>query len=167
MIKVDEHMQTNVFGLYAVGDCNGKLMLAHTAYRQAEVAVNSILGISDVVNYDAIPSVIYTSPEVAWVGLNSEQAKKRGIAFKEIVLPMEYSGRFVAENEGQSGVFKLLIDKRENTIIGAHAIANYSAEFIEVCTLMIHSRLKITELQQLTFPHPTVCEIIKEALMMV
>ena len=78
-IVTDEHLLTSVPNVYAVGDCNGKLMLAHTAYREAEVAVNHMLGIKDEMRYDAIPSVIYTAPEVASVGETKASAEKKGM----------------------------------------------------------------------------------------
>ena len=95
-IVTDKHLCTNVAGVYAVGDCNGKLMLAHTAYREAEVAVNHMLGVKDEMRYNVIPSVIYTDPEVASVGESAESARAKGLEVKEVEMPMLYSGRYVA-----------------------------------------------------------------------
>ena len=106
-IVTDERMQTNVPGIYAVGDANGKAMLAHTAYREAEVAVNNILGKRDRMRYQAIPSVLYTVPELSSVGETEESAKAKGYDVKVVKLPMSYSGRYVAENQGGDGICRL------------------------------------------------------------
>ncbi|MBQ4612283.1 MAG: dihydrolipoyl dehydrogenase, partial [Clostridia bacterium] len=106
-VKTDRHLCTNVSGVYAIGDCNGKLMLAHTAYREAEVAVNHMLGKPDEMRYDVIPSVIYTDPEVASVGLSKDEAEKRGMTVKEVKLPMSYAGRYLAETNGGKGFIKI------------------------------------------------------------
>jgi len=102
-ILTDEFMKTGVPNVYAAGDVNGKQMLAHTAYREAEVAVNNILGNHDVMEYNAIPSVIYTNPEAAGIGETVESARALGMNATETKLPMQYSGRFLAENEGGGG----------------------------------------------------------------
>ena len=108
-IKVNAQMQTSLPNVYAAGDVTGFSMLAHTASREAEVAVNHILGIRDCMEYNAIPGVVYTNPEVACVGLTEEQAAAAGIGYSLHKLPMTYSGRFVAENEGQTGLCKVLV----------------------------------------------------------
>ena len=101
-------MQTSVPGVYACGDLTGYSLLAHTAVREAEVAIHSIIGRKDTMSYRAIPGVVYTNPEIAGVGETEESLQKRGIAYRAVKLPMAYSGRFVAENEGVNGVCKLL-----------------------------------------------------------
>jgi len=136
-VKTDDRMKTNVQEVYAAGDINGKLMLAHTAYREAEVAVWNILGRKVKVNYNSIPSVVYTNPEVAWVGESEESIKGKGLEYEVIKLPMLYSGRFVAENEEFDGLCKILIDKRKRTILGCHMIGNYSSEIIYGVGIMI------------------------------
>ncbi len=95
-IIVDNQGRTNVEGVFAAGDCNGHVMLAHTAYREAEVCVNTILGKKDTMRYHANPSVIYTQPEIAACGLTEEEAKAQGIDYEVKKLSMRYSGRFVA-----------------------------------------------------------------------
>ncbi len=163
-VVTDRHMCTNVADVYAVGDCNGKLMLAHTAYREAEVAVNHMLGKNDEMKYNVISSVIYSDPEVAFVGESKESAEKKGINVKEIKLPMVYSGRYVAENEGGKGFIKLVADMDKKTIIGCHMIGGYASEIILAAAMMIDSELPVDRLKKMVFPHPTVCEIIREAL---
>lgn len=163
-IKTDERGKTNVPEVYAAGDVNGTSMLAHTAYREAEVCINNILGKKDIMRYNAIPSVIYTNPEVGCVGENEETAKQKGIEFEVAKLSMMYSGRYVAENEGGDGICKVLIDKKYRKIIGVHMIGNYSSEIIYGAGLMIETEMRVNDIKELVFPHPTVCEIIRETI---
>ncbi len=163
-VKTDRHLCTNVSGVYAIGDCNGKLMLAHTAYREAEVAVNHMLGINDEMRYDVIPSVIYTDPEVASVGLSKEAAEEKGMKVKEVKLPMSYAGRYLAETEGGKGFIKLVVDTDKNRLVGCHMVGSYASEIIMTATMMVDTELTPTRLKKLVFPHPTVAEIIREAI---
>lgn len=165
-IVTDEHLQTNVPGVYAVGDVNGKIMLAHTAYREAEVAVNHILGKKDFMRYNAIPSVIYTNPEIASVGETLESAKAKGIEAKEVKASMRMSGRYLAEVEKGDGFCKLVVDTKKNCLIGCHMIGSYTSEQIFGVALMIEKQMTIEQIKELVFPHPTVCEVIREALFM-
>lgn len=163
-IVTDEKMNTNVAGVYAVGDCNGKSMLAHTAYREAEVAVNNICGVRDAMRYDSISSVIYTDPEVACVGYTKEAAEKKGYRVKEVKVPMIYAGRYVAEVNNGKGFCKLVLDTERNRLLGVHMIGSYTSEMIYGAALMIDTELPPAQLKKLVFPHPTVCEVIREAL---
>lgn len=138
-------------------------MLAHTAVREAEVAVHTILGQKDVMSYWAIPGVVYTNPEIAGVGQTEEALQLKGINYRVVKLPMAYSGRFVAENEGVNGVCKLLIADDE-TIVGAHVLGNPASEIITLAGMAIELKLTTTEWKKIIFPHPTVSEIFKEAL---
>ncbi len=163
-VKTDRFLCTNVSGVYAIGDCNGKLMLAHTAYREAEVAVNHMVGKKDEMRYDVIPSVIYTDPEVASVGYSKEGAESAGMKVKEIKLPMSYAGRYLAETEGGKGFIKLVVDTDKKRLVGCHMVGSYASEIIMTATMMIDTELTPTRLQKLVFPHPTVAEIIREAI---
>ena len=163
-VVTDDYMKTSVPGLYAAGDINGKIMLAHTAYREGEVAVNNILGKKDRMRYNAIPSVIYTNPEVGCVGETEASAKAKGYDIEVKKLSMAYSGRYLAENEGGDGICKVIIDKKYNRVIGVHLIANYAAELIYGGAMMIETEMTVDNLKEIVFPHPTVCEIIREAL---
>ncbi len=162
-IKVNNYMQTSIPDVYACGDVTGHSLLAHTASREAEVAVNHILGKSDEMSYQAIPAIVYTNPEIAGVGYTEEQLQKKGISYKCLKLPMAFSGRFVAENEGSNGVCKILIDENE-TIKGVHLLGNPSSEFITVATMAIEAKMNIEQWKRIVFPHPTVHEILKETL---
>ena len=163
-IKVDDRCRTNVAGVYATGDVNGGIMLAHTAYRETEVAINDILGKKDMVRYNAIPSVIYTNPEVASIGETEKSAKDKGIDYEVVKLPMVYSGRYVAENEGGDGIVKVLINKKYRNVIGVHMIGNHSSEIIYGVASWIENEMPIDDIKQLVFPHPSVCEVIREAI---
>lgn len=163
-IVTDETLATSVPGVWAVGDCNGKLMLAHTAYREAEVAVNNILGKKDRINYNSIPSVIYTDPEVASVGYTKEAAEKAGLKVKEVNVPMLYAGRYVAEVDAGKGFCKLVLDTDKNRLVGCHIVGSYASEMILSAAMMVDTELPPERLKKFVFPHPTVCEVIREAI---
>ncbi|MDR2571462.1 MAG: dihydrolipoyl dehydrogenase [Oscillospiraceae bacterium] len=166
-VKTDSHGLTSLPNIYAVGDVNGRYMLAHTAYREAEVAVNHILGKRDVMRYDAVPSVIYTSPEVACVGETIESAESRGLDpadIAEVTVPMVYSGRYVAENIATDGICKIIVDKKHQSIIGVHLYGSYASEIIPSACIMIEMQMRIEDAQKIIFPHPTVGEILREAV---
>ena len=163
-IVTDDRGKTNVAEVYAAGDVNGVSMLAHTAYREAEVCINTMLGKKDVMRYHAIPSVIYTNPEVACVGETEESARQKGIEHEQARISMMYSGRYVTENEITDGICKIVIDKKIRTIIGVHMIGNYSSEIICGAALMIESQMRVHDIKELVFPHPSVSEIIREGV---
>ena len=161
-IKVDEHMRTNIPGVYAAGDVTGFSMLAHTASREGEVAVNDILGKKDHMRYNAIPGVVYTNPEVAGAGITEEEAKKQGIDYKVVKLPMAYSGRFVAENERGEGICKIIVGAKYHEVLGVHMLGNPCSEIIHSACIAIEQEMTLEQLKEVVFPHPTVSEIIKE-----
>lgn len=163
-IKVDDRGKTNIPEVYAAGDVNGYSMLAHTAYREAEVCVNNMIGKKDIMRYNAIPSVIYTNPEVGSVGETEETAKQKGIDFEIANISMRYSGRYVAENEGGDGICKVLVDKKYRKLIGVHMLGNYSSEIIYGAGIMIETEMRVEDIKEIVFPHPTVSEIIREAI---
>ena len=164
-IKTDDEMKTNVAGVFAVGDVNGKSMLAHTAYREAEVAVNIIAGEKDRMEYNAIPAVIYTNPEVSSVGETEETAKAKGLKYKVVKLPLQFAGRYIAENEGGNGFLKMIFDP-DKVLIGAAVIGNPSSEMIFGMAIAITRKLNCNDMAKVVFPHPTVGEIFREALIM-
>ena len=163
-IVTDAMCRTNVPDVYAIGDVNGHHMLAHTAYREAEVAVNTILGKKDYMRYHANPSVIYTMPEVASVGLTEQECKEKGREVEIKKLSMMYSGRFVAENEGADGLCKIIVDKKTRLILGIHLIGAYAGEMIWGGAQMLETQLRVNDARQIIFPHPTVSEIVREVL---
>ena len=163
-IKIDENCRTNQPNVYAAGDVTGFSLLAHTASREGEVAVNHILGRTDRMRYNAIPGVVYTHPEVACVGLTEEGAAEQGIAIQVAKLPMSYAGRFVAENERKDGFCKVVAGKEYGEILGVHMIGGHCSEMIYGACMMIESEMRITDVQEVVFPHPTVSEIIRETI---
>ena len=163
-IKVNAFMQTTMPNVYAAGDVTGFSLLAHTASREGEVAVSHITGGNDSMLYNAIPGVVYTNPEVSCVGLSEEQAEKAGIKYRLHKLPMTYAGRFVAENDGQTGLCKILTSP-DNKVLGVHMLGNSSSEFVCAACMAISNGLSVDDLRRTVFPHPTVSEILKEGLL--
>lgn len=162
-VVVNDMMQTSVPNVYVCGDLTGFSLLAHTAVREAEVAVNAIFGKVDTMSYKAIPGVVYTNPEVAGVGMTEEALQQSGKSYQVVKLPMAYSGRFVAENEGVNGVCKLLFAD-DDTLLGAHVLGNPASEIITLAGMAIELKLKRKDWKKIVFPHPTVGEIFREAL---
>ena len=162
-VKVDEHMLTSHPKVYACGDITGYSMLAHTAIRESEVAINHILGVEDRMNYHCVPGVVYTNPELAGVGKTEEEFKASGTSYHVQKLPMAYSGRFVAENETGNGLCKLILDE-EDRIIGCHLLGNPASEIIVVAGIAVQYGYTVEEFQKTVFPHPTVGEIYHETL---
>ena len=163
-IKTDEHGRTSIPGVWAAGDVNGFSMLAHTAYREAEVCVNDMLGKKDRMRYNAIPGVIYTHPEVATVGMTLDEATKLGHDASCAKLPLSFSGRYLAENEGGRGICKVVIDKKYGTLLGVHMIGGACSEMIFGAAAMIENELRVDDVKDIVFPHPTVSEVIKDAV---
>jgi dihydrolipoamide dehydrogenase len=162
-VKVDEFMRTSHPRIYACGDITGYSLLAHTAVREGEVAVNHILGKADKMSYKAIPGVVYTNPEIAGVGQTEEELTAKGIKHTVLKLPMAYSGRFVAENELVNGMCKLIIGE-DKKIIGCHMLGNPASELIVIAGIAIEKEFTVEEFRKIVFPHPTVGEIIHETL---
>lgn len=163
-IKVDEKMKTNVPNVYAAGDVTGFSLLAHTASREGEVVVNNLTGRNDRMRYNAIPGVVYTNPEFSGVGLTEEKAKEQSIAYRMVKLPMAYAGRFIAENEGGSGLCKVLVGEKYGEVLGVHMLGNPSSEMIYGACMAIEMEMTLKEMEEVVFPHPTVSEIFKETI---
>ena len=155
LVSAGRHACTEGYGLENLS------RLAHTAVREAEVAVNHICGTDDNMSYKAIPGVVYTNPEVASVGMTEEMAKIVGFDYKVVKLPMAYAGRFVAENEGVNGVCKIITDSKSH-IIGVHILGNPASELIVIAGMMIEEGRKLEDFKKYVFPHPTVGEIFRE-----
>lgn len=163
-IKVNEYMQTSLPNVYACGDITAFSLLAHTAVSEAEVAIDHILGKARAMSYKAIPGVVYTNPEIAGVGKTEEELQASGTPYQVKKIPMAFSGRFVAENEMGNGVCKLILAE-DGTLIGAHLLGNPASELIVIAGIAIEKGMKAEELTSFVFPHPTVGEILKEALL--
>jgi dihydrolipoamide dehydrogenase len=171
-VAVDDRMRTNIPGIWAAGDVTGKSLLAHSAYRMAEVAAADILcrldgntGEPNRMRYHGVPWAVYGLPEAAGVGLTEQDAAARGIPILKASLPMRISGRFAAENTfaGQ-GAVKVIAGAASGKILGVHAVGAYASEFIWGGAALIEGEFRIEEVKQLIFPHPTVCELIRDAV---
>jgi len=162
-LKVNEYMQTSQPNVYACGDITGFSLLAHTAVREAEVAVEHLLGKNEKMSYKAIPGVVYTNPEIAGVGKTEETLQAENIPYTVKQIPLTYSGRFVAENEQGTGICKIL-EGTDGTLLGVHIAGNPASELIVIAGIAIEQGMKAEELKAMIFPHPTVGEIMKETL---
>ena len=163
-IVIDDFCKTNLPNVYAAGDVTGKIMLAHVAARQAEVCIGRLLKQIPLqrIAYNAIPSVVYTNPEIASVGITEAQAAELNIEPEVRKLPMTFSGRFMAENEGETGLCKMVIDSKSQMVLGVHMIGNPCSEFVAAASFAVRNGYTTAEFQQVVFPHPTVSEILHE-----
>lgn len=165
-IVIDDFCKTNLPNVYACGDVTGKIMLAHVAARQAEVAIGRMLKTIPLqrIAYNAIPSVVYTNPEIASVGITESQAESMSIPVEVRKLPMTFSGRFMAENEGETGLCKMIVDAKNHSVLGVHMIGNPCSEFVSAASFAVRMGYTTAEFQQVVFPHPTVSEILHEII---
>ncbi|HUX21215.1 MAG TPA: FAD-dependent oxidoreductase, partial [Spirochaetia bacterium] len=163
-IRVNERMQTNLPGVYAVGDVTGRSLLAHSAYRMGEVAVNTIAGTDDRMRYTAIPWVVYTIPEASGCGMTEAQAAAEGRRVRTAKLQMRANGRFIAENVQSNGLCKIIVDDTSERLLGVHMIGGSNSEMIYGAAAMIESELRVKEMKEIVFPHPSVSEIIRDTL---
>lgn len=167
-IVVDEHQRTNVPGVYAIGDVTGKSLLAHSASRQGEVAVSAITDPPEARQRwrsGAIPWVVYTNPEAAGVGLTEDEAKKQGRDVECATVPLRNSGRFLAENGPTApGAVKVIAEKGTGLILGIQMYGAGVGEMIWGGAALIEAELRVKEAREIVFPHPTVGEMIRDAL---
>jgi dihydrolipoamide dehydrogenase len=161
-IDVDEHMRTNVQGIYAIGDVNGMFMLAHTASMEGIIAVENILGYSSRMDYSRIPWGIYSQPEVASVGLTEIQAREKYGEIKVGRFPLAASGKAAIEGETH-GMIKVIIEPRFNEILGVHIFGIHATDLISEAVLAMNLEATAEEVTLSVHPHPTVAEIIPEA----
>lgn len=164
-IKTDEFGKTNVPGIWACGDVTGRCLLAHAATREGIVAVNNMFGKPDRMRYSAVPSVIYTHPEVAQVGATEVELKEKGIAYRKAVMPMAIAGRFIVEHAGKTGTVKVLVSEKYGQILGVHMIGGACGEFIASAAAMVELELCVEDVRQIVFPHPTCSEALKETVL--
>ncbi|MDA3940365.1 MAG: dihydrolipoyl dehydrogenase [Spirochaetia bacterium] len=164
-IVVNERMQTNLPGIYAVGDVTGLSMLAHSASRMGEVAVNNICGKVDRMRYNAIPWAVYTSPEAAGCGMTEAEAIADGRNVKTASVLMKHNGRFLAEHSKTAvGSCKVVVDAETEILLGVHLIGGISSELVAGAAAMIESELRVNEIKEIIFPHPSLSEVIRDAV---
>ena len=161
-IAVNEKMETNIENIYAIGDCTGKNMLAHVASEQGIIAVENILGLDSKMEYDCIPAGVYTSPEVACVGLTEEAAKSQGIDYKIGKFPLAANGKALIVNE-IDGMIKIIADRQYGQILGVHIIGPRATDIIAEAAIAIKIEATAEEIISTIHAHPTINEAIKEA----
>jgi dihydrolipoamide dehydrogenase len=163
-IAIDEYCRTNVENVYAIGDCTGKLMLAHTAEAMGVVAAETMAGAETMpVEYDFVPRATYCQPQVASFGYSEEQAKERGYDVKTAKFPFSANGKAMGLGDGR-GFVKVVADATYNEIIGAHLIGPDVTELLPVLTLAQRWDLTADEVARNVFAHPTLSEAVKETV---
>ncbi len=161
-ILVDDHMETTVPGVYAIGDVTGKSMLAHVASAQGKVAVSNAMGTPQSINYEVIPAGIFTLPEIGRVGLTEKQARERGLP--STVGRFRYGGIGKAQAVGEiTGQFKVIVDEQSKKIIGVHIIGTHAADLIHEGALAMQGGLTVQEVADMIHAHPTFSEGLMEA----
>ena len=158
-IVTDEHMLTSLNNVYAIGDCTSRIMLAHTAHKNAMVAVDTILGKPNKYVPLKVPSCIYTHPEVASIGYTEEELIAKNIPYYKVKTPMSHIGKALADGS-QVGFIKLMVDKTTGEILGCHIIASTASDIIAEIALTMESELTVYELANTIHPHPTISEAI-------
>ena len=164
-VRITDQGRTNVPGIWACGDVTGQYMLAHVATREGIVAINAMFGSANRTRYDAIPSVIYTHPEVAIAGRSEEALKAAGVRYKKTLVPMGVAGRFLIENENGTGFVKVLTGAEYGEILGVAAMGDTASEFIVTACALIETEVRAAHAGEIVFPHPTVSEALREAIL--
>lgn len=160
-IVVDDNMQTNIPGIYAIGDVNGKMMLAHAATFQGYRAINHILGKDDLINFDIMPAAIFTYPEAASVGISEENAKQAGLDYSCGKGFYRANGKALSMGETE-GLLKLIADK-DGKIIGCHVFGVHAADLVQEVTSLMNKNATVEDLKNIIHIHPTVGEILLSA----
>lgn len=161
-ITTDERMQTNIKGIYAIGDVNGKYMLAHVASKEGIIAANNIFGIECRMSYKAIAQCIYSHPEISWVGLTEKEAIEQGYEVSIGRFPISANGKSLAEGD-VSGFVKVIIDKKYKEILGVHMICSHATDMVSEAVLAIDLEATAEDIAASIHPHPTVSEALMEA----
>ncbi len=163
-IRTNNRLQTNLSNIYAIGDVNGRAMLAHTASREGIVAVQNICGTFAEMNYERIPSCIYTEPEIACIGFTEVQAKEKCKNTQIGKFPMTANGKSLIERDTY-GVIKVILDGDLNEILGVHLYGKHATDMIGEISVAMAGELTADEIIATVHPHPTISESIPEAFM--
>lgn len=161
-IKVDDHMKTNIPGIYAAGDITGQGMLAHTAFEGGTVAVENIAGGNRTLDLKSVPKVVFVSNEVASVGMTEEEAKAAGYEAISGVFSLAGNGKSLAMGKNK-GFVKIVSEKKDHMILGMHMQGPTASELITVGTQLIASEMMLEDVECCIYPHPAVAESIREA----
>lgn len=162
-IEVDDNMKTNIDSVYAIGDVNGLLMLAHVATFQGKRAVNAILGKKDNIQFNLTPSVVYTTPEVASVGMSEAACDDEELDYRILKMPFSSNGKAVTMNE-TDGFCKVIIDNETEQMLGCHIIGPHASDLIAEATALISMHATIQDMQDIIHPHPSLCEIFQDTI---
>ncbi len=165
-ISVNDSMETNIKGIYAIGDCTGKNMLAHVASDQGIIAVENIMGKNKKMDYKTVPACVYTKPELASVGLTEEQAKEKGIDYKVGKFPLIYNGKSLIMND-TGGFIKIIADKKYEEVLGVHILGPRATDLITEAALALRLEATLEEIITTVHAHPTIGEAMKEAALAV
>jgi pyruvate/2-oxoglutarate dehydrogenase complex dihydrolipoamide dehydrogenase (E3) component len=160
---LDDRTETNVPGIYAIGDVTGTLLLAHWASAQGVVAAENALGQSTRLDAHSVPSCIFTIPEIASVGLSEEQARKKGIAVKTAKMTLRFNGMANAMME-TDGFIKVVVDEKEGQVIGVHIIGPHASDLISEGTVAVKKKMALSEMKEIIHAHPTLSETMQEAI---
>lgn len=161
-VKTDDHLRTNVDGVYAIGDLNGKFALAHVASAEGIVAAENIMGEDTSINYNIVPAGIYTFPELATVGMTEEEAIEKGHDVKVSKFPLTANGKALSEGE-TTGFAKIISDKKYGEVLGVHIMASHATDMISEAVVSMQLEGTVHDIAKAIHPHPTTSEIVMEA----
>jgi dihydrolipoamide dehydrogenase len=161
-IPVNDQLQTNVVEVYAVGDVTGGILLAHVAMYQGGIAAENAMGHQRTANYTAVPSCVFSWPEVATVGLSEEEARSRGIDLKVGKFPFRANGKALAQGE-YSGLVKIVAESQYGQVLGVHIVGPHASDLIQEATLAMTLEATLDEFEATIHPHPTLSEAVAEA----
>ncbi len=162
-IQVNDNMQTSVPNIYAIGDVNGQMMLAHVASFQGYRALNHLLGKTDQIRFDLVPSAVFTTPEVASVGLTEAQSDDEELGYRTVKVPYSSIGKAVAMGE-TDGYSKLIVDNENNTILGCHIMGSHASDLIQEVVTIMNLGVALDRAKDIIHAHPTLSEIIQTAI---
>jgi dihydrolipoamide dehydrogenase len=161
-ISVNDRLQTKIDNIWAVGDINGRHTYAHVASSEGIVAAENICGKDTVMDYSAIPHVVYTDPELAWTGITEEEAINQGIDYEKALFPLSSNAKALCENYSQ-GLIKIIAGKKYKDVLGVHILSPHAGELISMALMAIKLEVTAQELVQIIYAHPSVSEIYAEA----
>ena len=165
-IEVDDQCRTSLAGVFAIGDVVRGPMLAHKGEDEGVMVAEIIAGQRGHVNYDAIPWVMYTAPEIAWVGKTERQLKEEGVAYRSGKFPFAYNGRALGRDEPE-GFIKMLADAKTDRILGVHVIGGQASELIAEAVVAMEFGASSEDLARICHAHPSMSEVMREAALAV
>ncbi|EOH91713.1 dihydrolipoyl dehydrogenase [Enterococcus pallens] len=163
-ILVNERTQTNVAHIYAIGDCTGQVMLAHYASAQGEIAAENALGAKEIFHGEVTPGCVYSDPEFAGVGLTEQMAAEKGMNYRVGKFPLKASGKALAMDKTY-GFAKVLVEEKTNKLIGVHLLCERATDLITEAAVVMQQGGTTKEILETIHPHPTLSEVIREAVM--